>query len=80
MYWHVQTGQVFAYKGATNQIDNTTDVEMTLLNRTASNPTGGFLTPDAFIVGDASDRCEFSSGGLKIFANNVLRVVIGDLT
>ena len=80
VYWHIQSGQVYQYQGAQNVIDDTTDVSFTLLNRTDSNPNGGFLNPDSFIVGNDNDRVEFSSKGLKIFSGGSLRVVLGDLT
>ncbi|MGB2183715.1 MAG: hypothetical protein ACPH5H_07515 [Candidatus Poseidoniaceae archaeon] len=77
VYWHIKTGKVFQYQGASDVTTGTADfVE---LSSKISGQTG-FLSPDALKIGSGNERVEFSSTGMKIFSGGVARVIIGDLT
>ncbi len=70
VYWHIQTGRVFQYQGASV---TTADVSFTELT------TSGFISADALIIPSGTDRTEIRASGMKIYNNGVLRVKIGNL-
>ena len=78
VYWHVQSGEVYQYKGV-NKLNQTPDLAFTKLTRDAGSVTGGFISPDNIIVGSEDDRVEFSSKGIKIISGGKVRVILGDL-
>ena len=77
VYWHVQTGQVYQYQGASDVTNTATSITFTELTDTTN---GGFLSADALVVPSGNDRLEISASNIKIFNNNVLRVHLGDLS
>ena len=78
VYWHVQTGKVFQYQGASD-VTNTADVAFEELTSSTST---GFLSANALTVEEESDgsKIAISSTKIEIFDGSTLRVKIGKLT